>query len=327
MIIARLCLLLSFGLGCGDPRPPDDPTPALEPVWSEAFDASGAGSLAGVWGSSPDDVFIVGGKSDAGEIYHYDGERWRGATLPTVPLLIWVYGFGPDDVYAVGVSGAMVHYDGEAWSAIETGTDLNLWGVFGFAPDDLWIVGGDPFEGAPILLHYDGTRFEPAPIPAGPEHALFKVWGIDGRVFAVGQQGLILGYDAGAWTRYDAGAEADADFVSLWGTSGDHIVAVGGRSGARIAKFDGARWETRAPSAFAGLNGVHMERDDEAIIGGIFGFAGRYVPSSGAMVREADGLTDLDIHAVWGDGDGTHYAVGGTFAEPHRGVVLRRSLR
>ena len=133
-------------------------------------------------------------------------------------------------------------------------------------------AAGNPFEGAPVILHYDGNGFEPAAIPAGPEHALFKVWGIDGRIFAVGQQGLILGYDADStsWTRHDAGPEADADFVSLWGSAADRIVAVGGRSGARIALFDGDRWVTRAPSAFAGLNGVHMERDDEAIIAGIF---------------------------------------------------------
>jgi hypothetical protein len=329
---AALIVALSPWMGAcsDDEQPPDPPPPEEEPGWEPAFDTSNAGSLSGVWGSGPDDVFIVGGTDAGGEIYHYDGATWSEMDVPDVPLLVWVYGFGPDDVYAVGVAGGMVHYDGASWSTVDTGATEDLWGVFGFTPNDLWIVGGDPFENDPLILRYDGSDFTPYPVPSSenPQGAksLFKVWGIDGDLYAVGQKGLILTFDGSDWTAMPAGAQADQDFVSLWGTRSDHIVSVGGRGNARIAIFDGSGWETQAPDALGGLNAVHMVEDDLAIIGGILGFAGRFVPSTGEVVNEADGLTKLDIHAIWGDGGGTHWAVGGTFLDAnHEGVALKRT--
>lgn len=296
--------------------------------WSAAFRSDAAGSLSGVWGTGPNDVFIVGGGDLGAEIYHYDGADWQLTTIPSLPLLVWVYGFSPMDVYAVGVSGAMIHFDGVSWSVIETGTTDDLWGVFGFAPDDLWIVGGDPFEGGPTLLHYDGLSVLPTLLPAADNppgaHALFKVWGIDGVLHAVGQKGLIVAYDAGSWRAVDAGPLADQDFVSLWGTASDNIVAVGGRSSARIAGFDGSTWTTAAPADLGGLNAVFMADPESAFIGGVTGFAGRYQPATGAVVHDAVNLSHLDIHAMWGDGAGAHYAVAGTFAAPHQGAAFVR---
>lgn len=106
-----------------------EPEPA-EPLWAEAFDTTASGALSGVWGSGPDDVFIVGGKTDAGEVYHFDGDTWAPQAVPaSTDLLVWVFGFAPDDVFAVGVGGSAVHYDGRAWAALDTGTDADLWGV------------------------------------------------------------------------------------------------------------------------------------------------------------------------------------------------------
>ncbi|MCA9617540.1 MAG: hypothetical protein KC731_00875 [Myxococcales bacterium] len=316
--------------GCPEETETNPPPPDEEPKWEEAFDTSDAGSLSGVWGSGPDDVFIVGGSDDGGEIYHYDGTSWSPMTLPAgTPLMVWSYGFGPSDVYSVGLEGAMLHYDGSSWSAIDTGTTEQLWGIFGFSPSDLWIVGGDPFTDDPLILHYDGSTFTPHVVEASENlqgaKSLFKVWGIDGTVYAVGQKGLILRFDGSAWKAMPAGAKADQDFVSLWGTRADHIVAVGGRGNGRIATFDGQSWTTVAPNALGGLNAVHMVEDDVAVIGGILGFAGRFEVGSGEVVNEADGLTRVDIHAIWGDGQGTHWAVGGSFISPHQGVALKRT--
>lgn len=328
-LASTTAILATYALGCGG-DPPPDPPPAEEVRWESAFDTATAGSLSGVWGSGPNDVFVVGGTNSGGEIYHYDGSTWSPMEVPDVPLLVWVYGFGPDDVYAVGVAGGMVHYDGSGWSVVDTGTTDDLWGVFGFGPGEVWVVGGDPFDNPPIILSYDGSSFTTYPVAASdnPQDAksLFKVWGIDGDLYAVGQKGLILRFDGTDWKAMPAGAQADQDFVSLWGTRPDHIVAVGGRGNARIAVFDGSAWTTEAPNALGGLNAVHMAEDDTAVIGGILGFAGSFVPSTGEVVYEADGLTDLDIHAIWGDGQGTHWAVGGTFLDNnHQGVALKRT--
>ena len=123
-----------------------------------------------------------------------------------------------------------------------------------------------------------------------------------------------------------AGAQADQDFVSLWGTAEDQIVVVGGRGNARIAESSGTGFETIAPSGIGGLNAVFMDDADEAIVGGVFGFGGSFAPQSDELVRE-DTETGTDIHAIWGDGDGRYYAVGGTFFPPHEGVALVREVR
>lgn len=297
------------------------------PTWEIAYESSSA--LSGVWGTSADDVFIVGGDDAHGTIDRWDGASWSPMDVPDgTNLLVWSYGFGPDDVYAVGRGGSALHWDGSTWTRLDTGTTQDLWGVFGFATDDLWVVGGDLDAEAPTLLHWNGGVFQPITLdpaqnPQGAS-ALFKVWGVGDTLFAVGGRGLILRLVDGAWTHISGGAAADDDFVSLWGTSEDHIVAVGGRSGARLATWDGSAWTTTAPSATGGLNAVFMDDPDVAHIGGIYGWVGTYDVASGEIAPE-DLLTDVDIHATWGDGDRTVWAVGGRFLDPYRGVALKRT--
>lgn len=317
----------------------DDPASDPEPVWVDAFDTSGAGSLSGVWGSDPDDVFVVGGSEQGGEVYHYDGNEWAPMEVPPdVPLLVWVYGFGPEDVWSVGVEGGAVRYDGDSWRAVDVGVDehVDLWGVFGLAPDDLWIVGArdEPLDDGgrlrePVLVHYDGNEFEEHRVDAEQNpraaEALFKVWGIEDRVFAVGQAGWIIELVDGGWVRRGAGAEANQDFVSLWGTSVDRILVAGGRSNARVAEFDGTDFSTVSPPRLGGLNAAFTDDPDLALVGGVFGFVGRYDFETDEVTgEEAPGGPDA-VHAIWGDGEGTYYAVGGSFIEPHRGLAWVRT--
>lgn len=323
--------------GCPPTTPPDDSgrvcpgfddgCAAGEPKWTAAFDATGVGALSSVWGSSASDVFAVGGTPEQGEVYHFDGSSWTQMSLPTVPLLVWVYGFGPDNVYAVGTRGAALHYDGTRWTALSSGTQDDLWGVWGAAPNDLWIVGGSPTGGAPVLMHFDGARFAPVAIPPldRPATAFFKVWGIGGKVFAVGSNGVIIEKRGDAWSQVDAGPRADDDFVSLWGTSESEIVAVGGRSSARIAIYNGESWETLAPPGVPGLNGVCMLRSGEAIVDGLNGFVGRFDVRSRTLAGEPAPTTET-LHAVWGADASRVFAVGGRFSPPFHGVALLRTL-
>jgi len=316
----------ALALGAGECPPGGDAGPDAGPaVWEEAFDTAEAGSVSGVWGSGPNDVWAVGGDESGATVFHYDGTTWtKDENVPAVGLLVWAYGWGVDNLIAVGVEGACVRYTG-TWATCDSGTEQDLWGVFGFADDDIWVVGGDTDGDTPTILHNDGTGFVPVTLddaqnPQGAR-ALFKVWGIDGRLWAVGQAGLIVEYTGGSWTRQSAGAEANDDFVSLWGTSTDNIVAVGGRSNARLATFDGTSWTTVAPSATGGLNAVFMDESESAVVGGVVGTIGRYAPGADDITL-GDADTRWDIHAIWGDGTGTYYAVGGNFLAPFRGVAL-----
>lgn len=317
LVAAAIALLA----GCpGD----DDPTA----TWSPAFDTAGVGALSSVWGSGPNDVFMVGGTDDQAEIYHSsDGSTFDAMTVPAVPFLVWAFGFGPQDVYAVGVDGTFLHYDG-TWSEIDSGTDEDLWGIWGTSSSDMYIVGGSVSAGDPVILHYDGQQLAPETLDAAQNplgaHALFKVFGVGGKLFAVGQFGLIVERVGSSWQRVSAGAAADDDFVSLWGTRADHIVVVGGRNTARVAVYDGTGFTTTKPEGVFGLNAVFMEDDDTAHIGGIPGFVGAFDVPSGEVTDE--GTSAEAIHAMWGDGAGRVYAVGGRFAPAGSGVALVRTV-
>jgi len=333
-------LLVGFLASCGCPLvPPADQTPdpndpgqdpgnTTKPVtWSKLFDFAGVGALSSVWGSSDTDVFVVGGKAAKGEIYHWNGSEWAGMAIPQTPILVWVYGFGPNDVWAVGVGGGVLHYDGTAWKKFDVGTTNDLWGVWGSGPNDLWIVGGRVGGDEPILIHYDGAVFSKWPMPPNDRdaRALFKIWGIGSKIFAVGERGLIIQFENGAWKQVPTGADADEDFVSLWGTAEDNIVAVGGRASARVAHYDGANWTTRKFSEVAGLNGVCMLDPHTAVVGGSRGFVGTFNPVTGELLGESVDTAEA-IHAMWADAAGRVYGVGGRFSEPYFGVAFLRTL-
>ena len=331
-----MTLAASFGLACSADKEDSDATGDTAPdtgptiTWAEAFDTSTTGALSGVWGNAPDDVWIVGGIPEQGEAWHFDGSGWSEVAVPAgVGLLVWVHGFSADNVWAVGVNGAGAHWDGTAWSAVDLGVSEDLWGIYGLATDDMWIVGGDPDEGDPIILHFDGTTATLVPRAADENvrgaKTLFKVWGINDALFITGQTGTLLQWDGTEWRFMSGGAEADQDFVSLWGTSADHIVAVGGRGNGRIATWDGAAWTTTSPTGIGGLNAVTMLSETEAIVGGVNGYVGSFDPTTGTLVDEAFLTTD-DIHAAWSDGAGTTWAVGGNFLEPYTGVAYQRTV-
>lgn len=295
-------------------------------VWAQVFDAATLGGLSAVWGSGADDVFVAGGDSEQGVIQHFDGQDWQAMTIPNVPRLTGLHGFGSADVFAVGEGGAVLHYDGIDWRELDAGTDRNLKGVWGATRDDLWIVGGDIDSGSPILLNFNGIGFAEVAVPDNDRDAfaLFAVWGFGSRIFAVGSDGLIIERAGGAWRQAPTGPAADDDFLAISGTSETNMVVVGGRREGRISVYDGVRWRTQLAFGIEGLNGVHMIAASQAIIGGGAGYLGDFDPLTNTLAREASG-TDLSLQAIWGDGSGGFYAVGGSDTRAAGGVVLMRT--
>lgn len=303
----------------------------LKAVWRCVFEPEGNGALYSVWGSGPSDVFVVGGSVAQGWVYHYNGANWQKMAVPAVPQLIWVFGFGPDDVYADGLDGTVLHYDGTAWSALTSGTTEDLWGIWGSSPNDLWFVGGDTTPGAPVILHYNGQNFTPVAAPQNDRDAtsLFKVWGIGSKLFAVGSAGLIIQYNGSQWAQVPAGAAANDDLVTLWGTSENQILAVGGRSNGLVSTYDGQSWTTKNVAPVPGLSGVFMLNPDEAVVVGQNGYVGHYTVSTGVLASEGAPTTAREfVHAVWGDGAGHTYAVGTRFnsVSSSAGFLLRRTM-
>ena len=208
--------------------------------WAEAFDVGEDTALSGVWGTGPNDVYMVGGDETRGAVYHFDGNAWSEDTsVSTGDLMVWVFGFGPNDIWIVGEGGTILRGSVGNWTELDSGTEEPLWGVWGASANDVWIVGGSPEGDAPTLLRWDGTSLAPYTLAAEQNDrnavALFKVWGIGGRTFAVGQRGLIIEFDGTEWVQMLAGAEANDDFrVAVGHLGGQHCSRGGAGVGAHL---------------------------------------------------------------------------------------------
>jgi len=185
-------------------------------------------TLFGAWGSSPTDVWAVGGDpfgtTDAATILHFDGTEWTETILasPLSGALFKVWGTGSDDVWAVGQVGIALHWDGVQWTPTDTGVTGSLFTVHAVAPDDVWAVGGPPRA----LIHWDGTSWT-AEDPFGYGGQLNGVAATVDEVLVVGVGGIKWRREAGAWID-DYDFDPVGDLHGAWlGTDGQAFV-VGG---------------------------------------------------------------------------------------------------
>jgi hypothetical protein len=295
--------------------------------WHTVLDVDAEdGALMSVWGASEDDVYAVGGQRDddssTGVVYHFDGSDWNRED-PQSPMLNWVFGVD-GEVFAVGNAGAAVRRTDDAWVSEQTGEDRTIWGLWGASLDELWAVGGNGTSDEPLLLRrgVDET-WESIELPTLSVEAngLFKVWGTAADdVWVVGDKGATVHYDGTDWVAHETNSLAD--LIAVWGSAEQGIVAAGGRSNARIARWDGTAW-TGETVPEAGLNGVWIDPGEGVTVVGGNGLVLELDDGFGYEVQETD--TFLLLHAVFGFAGGPRYAVGGSILSPPPfvGIVLR----
>jgi len=322
-----IAALVMATAGCSSEPPEERPT-----GWQPAFDASASGWLLSTWGPAADDVWVVGGTESVGLARHFDGKQWADVDVGVaVPLLNWVFGFGPDDVTLVGNAGTVLHLEGGSWVQQPTPTDQNLWGVWGASPDDLWSVGGSgKKDGDATILHFDGSSWQSVTVPTLQKagvNAFFKVWGTSAtNVYVVGQKGAVLHFDGSTWKEELVGASDD--LIALWGTTPDDIVAVGGRAIGIVSTWDGSTWQTRSLAPLPGLNGVWYRKTGRVHVAGVAGTLGILDPADGSL-RDESRDTPLDLHGIHGTAGGRLVAVGGNFegpVPPYQGIAVERTL-
>jgi hypothetical protein len=287
------------------------------------------GAILSVWGSGPGDVWAAGGTTDRGIVLRGDGEVWSEVDTGATSMLWWVYGFAPDDIYAVGEQGLILHHDGASWQRAESGTDLTLYGVWGASGDDVWVVGGDPTRpGSAVVLRGHGTSFSPVEgLGDLRPSAFFKTYGYaEDDVILVGTEGAVLRWNGAAWRR-EVVPTSEAIF-SLWGRGPDDLYAVGGWATGTVLHFGGDGWTEVAADAGSGLTGVFTGPHSPTIAVGSSAYVLEILPDGSEVEPAVPGLSpSISLHGVWGDGDGTAYAVGGdmlTADGPASGVIVRR---
>lgn len=107
-------------------------------AWTETVLGEDGVHLKAVWGTAPDNVYVVG---DPGIIVHWDGATWTEAPRLITSALHEVWGTSPGNVYAVAARGPILRFDGTQWSEMEFPIARDLFGIWGSAPDDAWSVG------------------------------------------------------------------------------------------------------------------------------------------------------------------------------------------
>jgi hypothetical protein len=305
-----------------------------DPQWMPVVEVGeDVGAFFSVWGPSADLIYAVGGQQGAGGLsigamMRREGGTWSAAELPDdTAKLNWIHGRDALRV-VVGELGTILVRDGDdgEWELFGCGTVLPLWGVWISAADDAWAVGGDGFMRDPVLCHYDGAAWTMVELPelTVDSKGLFKVFGVaPDDVWAVGDAGLLLHWDGSTWTQVEV--DTASDLISLWGTGADELLAVGGRANGTLVRYDGTAWTATALTG-PGLNGIWMDADGTARIGGTQGTIA-VVPPGSATPEPEDAGTLRTIHAVWQADDGRTYAVGGSIdlPPPFVGVILERA--
>lgn len=146
----------------------------------------GTATIHGIWGSSADDLWIVGDNSQwvSWQLgYTAHGTRsggeltWTEVDSQASVMLEGVWGSGPGDVWAVGDKGTIRHITAGAaqWAIVPSPTTEALHAIWGSGPGDIWAVGD---EGT--ILHYDGKAWRPSVVafPVGKKKPhLYGVWG------------------------------------------------------------------------------------------------------------------------------------------------------
>lgn len=190
----------------------------------------GSGTVFGIWGSSEDDVWAVGGSpggSNGAFAWRLRGGTWEAAAGFPAALAgthaMWkVYGRGGDDVWLVGTSGKVIRWDGSSLTESTTGGES----LFTVHADSarFGAVGG---FGTGKILENDGSGWRDASPPGAP--AFTGIWMAGGRGYAVGQQGAVYVRDAKGWAPVETGLVLDETLHSIWIDPVGGVWAVGGQ--------------------------------------------------------------------------------------------------
>lgn len=325
LLAPALLALLGSLTACGD----DESEPPAQ-RW-EILEDSQPGALLSVWGTSANDVWIVGADARDGTgplVFHHDGESLtRVETGQTQGSLWWVFGFSDGPVFMGGEGGVILRYEEGEFTPTETPGTQTVFGIWGASPNDLWAVGGESDTSGGFAWRNDGSdTWAAEPTVSSTIAAGAAIWKAYGRsaddVWLVGS-GVSLYWDGEELTEGDTGVGASLFTVHA---SEQRFAAVGGLATGVIVENSGSGWTNVTPqSAPSGLSGVALSGADGGYAVGVFGTV---------LARSADGwaeeILDVDVdqnlHGVWIDPDGGVWAAGGKTSAfpPTDGVLIRR---
>jgi hypothetical protein len=234
----------------------------------------GIRSLADVDGSSPSDLWAVGGYGVNSRgavslqplVEHWDGQRWTEVVVPARDYsrtgLLTVVTPSPGETWAAG-AGELLHRVGSRWTALPlpaaSGEEPALRAAAASSPSDVWFVGdtrmySSPSAGQAYVLHWDGQRLsriattglspglaELASVTATPGGAVF----VGGDTGSAGPAARIARRTATGWSLLPAPPAAVPSILDLSASSVD-LWAVG-QQRADVWRYASGRWSSQRP--------------------------------------------------------------------------------
>lgn len=194
--------------------------------------AAGPGDVFWTAWASQQDVFVAG---DEGAIFHFDGHAWQRLAAPAPVPVHAIFGPSRDRLHAVGWMGAVLAFDGESWRK-ERGCMIGDDGKYAAVE-----------ENTPLFdLTGDG----------------------EGRLWAVGDGGMILACRDGAWKREESGTSAHLRAIARWQ---DGRLVAAGNDGAVLTSAGDGIWTPLDCPVRSGFQALLPLGDDELLLAG-----GRY---------------------------------------------------
>ena len=214
----------------------------------------GTGTIYGVWGANPDDVWAVGNvtATTGGFAWKLDGDTWvdeptLSADIEASGALWKVSGCAANDAFLVGADGVALHWDGTSLAQIETGTSTSLFNVH--CNDERTVAVGGLASG--VIIEFDGTSW----VNVTPEAAA-GLTGVflnpDDTGYAVGQYGAVYERVDGIWRDAEVSFYVDQGLHATWVDPDGGMWAVGGQT-AGIPLTDGMIIHYGADVATTGL--------------------------------------------------------------------------
>ncbi|MEU9021567.1 hypothetical protein [Actinomadura sp. NPDC048394] len=158
------------------------------------------------------------------DVYRWTGDIWtdKWTHVTAFPEISLDTGYirADDDIWRLGTTSewsttfVAQHWDGQSWKnapihADGLGVGFGFTDMVALSPTDAWAVGTDygTSPASAVLMHWDGTAWTKAAVPAGLNALTRIIKGVDGDLWALGHNldepakpGL-LHYSGGTWSR------------------------------------------------------------------------------------------------------------------------------
>jgi len=299
-----------------------------------AYPGSSQTWMYDIWGNSANDVYVVGHNSlNRGQMWHFNGKSWTDVKLSTTqggnisgPIdLSSIYGFGPDDIWAVGEhirtnpdpppnfldSSLLIHFDGSKWHEIETPEGRMLTVIWGSSPNNIWTAG---INGT--LFHYDGSTVKKDTIPldipkdADPFYTVLSLTGNETEAYMLladfnsnPNRYFFLEYLGNKWVVQDSTFFFNT--TSLWMSPSGTLYA----TGSSLYRRQGNTWDTFLDGYTTLWSyGIHGTDDNNLLVVGRSntddypGTVYHYNGSNWFIYKNLENLEN-EYYGVWTDGD------------------------